>query len=150
VLADEAERARYLEELKGATKSVDVGPLLEAEDNFLKATILVKARKYPEALALLDKAIRQNPGEAEFLAWRAWARFVSSQDKRAAFEAAAAECQKALGMDGRCAAAHMFLGNMAKVLGDGARAEKEYRQVLSIAPDNTEAKRELRLFKNRK
>lgn len=143
-LSDEKARADYLDELDGAAANIDVGPILQAEEDFLRATILVKARKYQEALDLIEGAIRMNPNEAEFYAWRAWARFVSAKEKRAEYDDAVAECQKALKMSERCVAAHLFIGQMSKIVGETARAEKAFKAVLALEPDNIDAKRELR------
>lgn len=145
VLGEDAPRAKYLENLKtGGADQVDIGPIMEAEETFMRSTILVKARKYAEAVVMLDKAILLNPQEGEFYAWRAYAKFVQAQDKRAEYDTAVAECLKALKMNEHCAPAHLFIGQMSKIIGDGARAEKSFRAVLKLEPDNVEAKRELR------
>lgn len=150
VLGDDEARATYADQLaSGGTELVDVGPLLKAEEDYLRATILVKARKYAEALALLDGAIAVNPNEPDFLAWRAWARFVSASDKNAEYARSVAECQAALKLSERCVAAHLFVGQMSKIVGEAQKAERAFKAVLSIEPDNIEARRELRLAATR-
>jgi tetratricopeptide (TPR) repeat protein len=145
VLSDDASRAVYVEELKGGGQ-VDVGPILQAEEDFLRATILVKARKFLEAIALLEGAIRLNPDEGEFHAWLAYAKFVSAKDKRLVYNDSVAECHTALKMNPHCAAAHLFVGHMSKIIGDMQKAEKAYKLCLQLDPNNTEAKSELRLI----
>lgn len=150
VLGDDEARATYAEQLaSGGTELVDVGPLLKAEEDYLRATIMVKARKYAEALALLDGAIAVNPKEPDFLAWRAWARFVSASDKNAEYARSVAECQDALKLSEHCSAAHLFIGQMSKIVGEQQRAERAFKAVLAIEPDNIEARRELRLAASR-
>jgi len=47
-----------------------------------KAEIFIKARKYQEGLDLLEQAIQMNAEEAEFYAWRGYARFLLSKDRK--------------------------------------------------------------------
>jgi hypothetical protein len=143
LLSDTQERTKYIAELQQGGQ-VDIGPILQAEEDFLRATILVKARKFPEAMDLLDRAIHMNPNEAEFLAWRAWALFSAAKDKRALYEESLATCARVIKEMPQCAAAHLFIGQMAKIMGDPARAEKAFRAVVEIDPNNIDAKRELR------
>ncbi len=144
VLNDDAARAEYAAALSTGDRAVDVGPLLEAEEQFMRATILVKARKYAEGLDLLERAIALNPDEGEFYAWRGFAHFAQAVDKRAQFADAFAECQRGLKLNPRCAQAHLFIGQMAKVVGDLGKAEAAFRAVLGIDPENIDARRELR------
>jgi hypothetical protein len=143
-IGDDQARTKYLAELAEGAK-VDVGPILQAEEDFLRATILVKARKFAEAVELLDRAILMNPGEPEFFAWRAWARFVNAKDKRREYVEAVAECTRVAKESPMCVAAPLFIGNMAKIIGEPAKAEAAFKQVLAIDPNNIEANRELRL-----
>jgi outer membrane biosynthesis protein TonB len=143
-IGDDASRQKYLAELKEGEK-VDIGPVVQAEEDFLRATIMVKARKFVEAVDLLDRAIALNPNEPEFFAWRAWARFVNAQDKRAEYPEAVAVCNKVLKESPMCAAAALFIGNMSKIVGETAKAEAAFRKVLEIEPDHIDAARELRM-----
>src|SRR5207302_7790667 len=74
VLGDDKRRKEYDEELDGKANSVDVSRIFAAEENFQRAEILIKARKYQEGLDLLEEAIQMNGEEAEFYAWRGYAR----------------------------------------------------------------------------
>lgn len=150
VLSDPGAKAQYIDELEGGGQKVDVGHIFKAEEDFLRATVMFKARRYPEALELLEGAIELNPEEAEFYAWRGFVRFVSASEKRSEYERSVADCNKALAMSERCDVAHLFLGNMSKILGNTAQAEKSYRKVLELDPDNIEAQRELRLINSRR
>jgi len=144
VLGETQERVKYIAQLQEGG-AVDIGPILQAEEDFLRATILVKARKLVEAIDLLDQAILLNPNEPEFHAWRAFARFAMAKDKRPEYEPALAECARVIKASPQCVAAHLFTGQMAKIMGDAAKAERAFREVLSIEPNNIEARRELRL-----
>ena len=47
-----------------------------------------------------------NGEEAEFYAWRGYARFLLSPDRKHAFEDCAGDCRKAIKMVDRCLPAH--------------------------------------------
>ena len=108
----------YEKELDGKANNVDVSRIFAAEENFERAEIMIKARKYKEGLDLLDQAIALNADEAEFYAWRGYARFLLSKDRKASFEESAADCRHAIKKIERCLPAHLFLGHMAKVIGE--------------------------------
>ncbi len=146
VLGDEKRRKEYEGELDGKASTVDVSRIFAAEENFQRAEILIKAHKYQEGLALLDEAIAMNAEEAEFYAWRGYAKFLLAKDRKEAFEECAAECRKAIKMVDRCIPAHLFLGHMAKVTGDLKTAKKCYTRVVELDEKHVEAQRELRLM----
>ena len=145
-LSDDARRKAYEQELDGKASNVDVGRIFAAEENFQRAEIMIKARKYLEGLALLDDAIRLNADEAEFYAWRGYAKFLLSKDRKATYPETAADCRKAIKMIAKCVPAHLFLGHMAKVVGDLKLAHQCYQRVLELEPKHVEALRELRLM----
>jgi hypothetical protein len=149
VLGDDARRKEYEKELEGDKKEVDVGRIFDAEDKFARAEILIKARKYKEGLQVLDEAIVLNPAEAEFYAWRGYARFLLAQDRKAAFEDCASEIRKAIKMLDRCVPAYLFLGQMQKVIGDAKGASASFQKVLQLDDRNVEAQRELRMLGKR-
>ena len=146
VLSDDKRRKEYEDELAGKKDSVDVARIFAAEENFQRAEIMIKARKYKEGLELLENAIEMNANEAEFYAWRGYARFLLSQDRKAVYEETAGDCRRAIKMVEKCLPAHLFLGHMAKIIGDLKLAQKCYHQVLELDPNHIEAQRELRLM----
>lgn len=148
VLGDEQARIKYLQELaSGGAGQVDVMAILKAEQVFHMATILVKTRQYDEARAKLDEAIQLNGDEPEFGVWKAWVEFLLAPDKKKAQSAAAAAIEQGLKKNGRCLPGYLFLGQMAKLLGDGALAEKHLRRGLAVDPQNQELVRELKYLK---
>lgn len=148
VLADDASRAGYLEELKsGGAADLDVMKILHAENVFQEATLLVKGRNWSGALKKLDEAIQLNPEEAEFSMWKAWCEFLLAEDKRRKLPAATGAIEAALKRNPNCAQGYLFLGQMAKVAGDVALAEKQLRRGLQIAPEHQEMQRELKYLK---
>ncbi len=146
VLADDKRRKEYEGELDGKASTVDVSRIFAAEENFQRAEILIKAHKYQEGLALLEEAIGMNAEEAEFYAWRGYAKFLLAKDRKEAFEECASDCRKAIKMIDRCVPAHLFLGHMAKITGDLKLAKKCYTRVVELDEKHVEAQRELRLM----
>jgi tetratricopeptide (TPR) repeat protein len=145
-LSDEKRRKEYEAELDGNASKVDVARIFAAEEAFQKAEILIKARKYQEGIELLEEAIALNDKEAEFHAWHGYAKFLLANDRKHAYADCVAECKRALKLVEVCAPAHLFMGHMAKAIGEMKTAEAEYRRVLDIDERNIEAQRELRMM----
>jgi hypothetical protein len=145
VLGSEESRAAYLEELaSGGAPSVDVMAIFRAESAFQAGTLLVKARRYAEALARFDEAIALNAAEAEFSMWRAFCEFALAADRKRKLAESGAEVERALARNPRCAQGYLFLGQMAKIAGDVGLAERQLRRGLEVAPEHPELQRELK------
>jgi tetratricopeptide (TPR) repeat protein len=148
VLGEDAKRARYLEDLaSGGTAEVDVMNILHAENVFQAGTLLVKARNYQEAKAKFEEALKLNPDEAEFAMWKAWCEFLLAQDKKRAHGAAVATIEAGLKKNARCAPGYLFLGQMAKIVGDLGTAEKHLKRGLSAVPEHADLVRELKYLR---
>jgi len=87
-----------------------------------------------------------NAEEAEFYAWRGYARFLLSKDRKQSFEECSSDCLKALKMVQRCLPAAPLPRPHAKALGDLKLAKKCYTHVLELTRITSEAQRELRLM----
>jgi tetratricopeptide (TPR) repeat protein len=148
VLGEDAARAAYLEKLRsGGTADVDVMNIFQAENLFQAGTMLVKARKYDEALRQFEEAIKLNADEAEFGMWKAWCEFLLSADRKKKLAPAAAAVEAGLKRNPRCAQGYLFLGQMAKIAGDLALAEKQLRRGLQVAPEHADLQRELKYLR---
>ncbi|MBI5548224.1 MAG: DnaJ domain-containing protein [Deltaproteobacteria bacterium] len=144
VLSSDASRASYREELNAGLDKLDAGKIFASEEAFQRACILVKARRYPDALKMLDEAIALYDKEGEYYAWRGWTRFLLAPDKKAAKPDVIKEIDKGLSMSPRCAQAIYFKGQIHKLLGETAAAQKLFRSTLEIDPNHIEAQREVR------
>ncbi|MFO0584828.1 MAG: DnaJ domain-containing protein [Anaeromyxobacter sp.] len=145
VLSDEARRKAYLEELaSGGPADVDVAAIFGAENAFQLGTLLVKARKYDEAIQKFDEAIGLNANEPEFGMWKAWCEFLLLEDRRKAYPPKSAAIEALLKQNPRCAQGYLFLGQMSKLIGEPKVAEKHLRRGLEVAPDHAELQRELK------
>jgi tetratricopeptide (TPR) repeat protein len=148
-LADDGLRAEYIAELEagGQGEKVDVAAILAAEELFQKGQILVKARKFPEAVKMLDDAIKGNPDEGEYFAWRGYAKFFLNADKKAGFAEAMKDINVCIRKNPRVADLYYFQGNMHKLMGDLVTAKKFFKQCVELNSQHLEAQRELRMMK---
>jgi curved DNA-binding protein CbpA len=152
-LTDDKARQNYLEQLKSGDsgqEEVDVVAILQAEERFKRGTVFMKARKYAEAVKIFEEAIQLNADEAEFHAWRAYARFCAAADKKAFQAEAFRDLQAAIKKNERCVPAHYFLGVIAKTLGDNAGAQKHFKRTVELQPDHIDALREIRIATQKK
>ena len=147
-LGDEARRAQYLADLEsGATNPVDVAGIFEAENVFRQATAMVKTRQYAGALVELEKAIQLNAEEPELFVWRAWIQYLQAADRKRAMPVSAAAIEAALRKLPRCLPGYLFLGQMAKIVGDLALAERHWKRGLAMDPEDPDLVRELRYLR---
>ena len=153
-LSDDKSRAAYIEELKsGGSKQesqVDVEAILKSEELFRKAGHYIKARKFADAVKLLDEAIQLNPEEPEFFAWRGYARFFTFEDKKTGYTEAYRDLQHCLKKNEKVASAHYFLGVIAKLCGDTSGALKHFQRTVEIQPNHIDAQREIRMATQKK
>jgi tetratricopeptide (TPR) repeat protein len=148
VLGEEEKRARYVQDLlTGAGVSVDVMGILQAETVFQAGSLLVKARQYEEAAAKISEAMRLNPDEPEYRMWLAWCEFVGAADKKRVHARSAGVIEAGLKLSPRCAPGYLFLGQMAKIVGELALAEKHLKRGLAVAPNDLELQRELKYLR---
>jgi curved DNA-binding protein CbpA len=147
VLSDDASRAAYVDKLRGVAAEVDVARIFEAESLFQAGTLFVKARNYAEGLRKFEAAMALNPDEPEFGMWKAWCEYALAEDKRKKLPAAVAAIESGLKRNPRCAQGYLFLGQMTKIAGDLALAEKHLRRGLAVAPDHAELARELKYLR---
>lgn len=148
-LGDAKARAEYVAELAagGTGEKVDITGIFAAEEHFQKGCILVKARKFADALKMLDDAIAANAEEGEYYAWRGYARFFLNPDKKIGHAEALKDIQACLKKNPNVASAHFFQGNMAKLLGDPATAKTHFQKCVQLDPKHIDAQRELRSMK---
>lgn len=148
-LVDENARLEYIGELEagGGGDKIDIGQVFAAEEMFQKGQILVKARKFPEAVKMLDDAIKANPEEGEFYSFRGYAKFFANPDRKVSYAEAMKDIAICLKKNPRCASVHFHQGMMVKLLGDLPAAKRHFQETVRLDSNNIDAQRELRMMK---
>lgn len=147
-LSDTSQRAVYISELEfGAVgQKVDVAALLEADELFHKASQMVQARNFSEALPILEKVVAVNSDHGEYVGYYAYTRLmVSPTSAKAA--ATAKELITATTMSPHSAWLQYFLGTAYKLAADPLHAKAAYAKSLQLDPQHLDAQRDLRLLK---
>jgi CheY-like chemotaxis protein/curved DNA-binding protein CbpA len=149
VLVDEEKRKDYEVYLdrKAQGLPTDVEAILRAEGCFQDGEKLLKAGKASQALALFEEAISLNDSEAEFYAWRGYARFRAEGET--ALAEAKADIDRSLAADKTMAAPNYFLGMIAFHQGNLDEAQSCFKRVLIHNPEHQESAQQLRTLKAR-
>jgi predicted Zn-dependent protease len=77
----------------------------------------------------------------------AWCDFLLAPDQPRQQPASAAAIEAALRRNPRCAPGYLFLGQMAKLVGDPTAAERHLRRGLAVAPEHPDLFRELKYLR---
>ena len=155
-LDSEAKRKRRAEEL--AEDSPDAREAekkamnaLTAETLYKKAEILVRVRKYDQALEHLEQALELCPGEVDYRILQVQTRYLkaTSPDGSRGAETAIEEIASILGT-AESSLGFLVLAQLNKALGRSDEALRYYRRVLDLDGSNAEAKAEVRISTLRK
>jgi curved DNA-binding protein CbpA len=151
-LVDEKTRLDYIADLEAGGSGtgddkIDVVQILAAEEKFNKGMVMARARRFPEALAMFEEAIKANPDEAEFYAWRGWAKYFTIADKKLGAQDALKDITICTKKNARVANGYYFHGQIAKLTGDNATAKAMFKKTVELQPDHVDAQRELRMLK---
>ncbi len=148
-LSDPGLRKEYTAELEagGTGSKVDIEKILRAEEVFQKGRILVQARKYADAVKMFDEAVGCNADEAEFYAWRGYAKFLAATDRKAVHTEVMRDLNLCVAKNPNVAATYFFLGFVAQKNGDEKTAMLNFKKCVALDPKHIDAQRELRSFK---
>jgi TolA-binding protein len=148
-LSDPKLREEYVAELAagGKGEKVDIEKILRAEDLFNRGKMLVKNRKYADALKAFDEAIGCNNEEGEFYAWRGYMKFLVAADPKSAAPDALKDINLCVAKNANVANAYYFLGFIAKTNGDLKTARTNFKKCTDLDPKHIDAQRELRVMK---
>lgn len=154
-LSDPAKRAEYdlLLARQASGLPTDVGTVLEAEEIFKRASLLLRSNaarpKVSMALELLDQAIALNDADPEFHVYRSYASFRTKTVSPASAGAAREEIGKVLEKAPNLASGYLFLGLVARDVGEDADAIRQLEKALSLDAADELAVRELRTLRTR-
>ena len=152
VLGDPTRRAEYLDGRSGKKPTGSTIPtVLDAETSFLKGEVLLRRGDHAKAIECFAAASKANPGEPQYRAYWAWARFDNPRGRK---EAVVREVQRILAdvvaAQPRFARGHYWLGQIWKFLNEPDRAERAFREAVHQDKDLLEATREMRLLEMRR
>ena len=145
-LSDPVLRQDYTAELDagGTGSKVNIEKILRGEEVFQKGRILVQARKYADALKLFEEAVSCNADEAEFYAWRGYAKFLAATEKRTVQADVMRDLNMCVAKNPNVAATYYFLGFVAKHNGDDKTALINFKKCVALDPKHIDALREIR------
>lgn len=126
---------------------------LEAETMFKKAEILLRMKKYGEALEHVERALRLAPGDDEFKIFRAYAAYLESARTHqgpSPAHSAIKEISDILKSEANIARGYLYLGYLHKAIDRPEVALRNFRKVLEYDSRHPEAVREVRLAQARK
>jgi len=152
ILGDPARRAEYLAARASKKPTGSTVPtVIDAETTFLKGEVFLKRGDYEKAIECFAAASKANPGEPQYRAYWAWARFENPRGRR---EAVVREVQRIIAdvvaAQPRFARGHYWLGQIWKFLNEPDRAERAFREAVNQDKDFLEASREMRLLEMRR
>jgi tetratricopeptide (TPR) repeat protein len=153
VLGNATRRAEYVSSLAAGPRSArtTLPTLLEAENMFLKGEVFLKKGEHAKAVECFTSACAGNPGEPQYRAYLAWARF---DDPHARKETLVRETLKTmeevLRERPKFVRGFYWVGLLWKFLNETDKAERAFREVMALDTSFIDAGRELRLIEMRK
>lgn len=154
-LSDAKKREEYQKTVMqgGGTPEAErkLNVMVEAAINFQKVDVLVKRRRYEEALVICDSAMTVVRKEPDYPAMKAWILLLH---RGVTDEAVAEEIRNLLrqtfALNPDHVHGHFVRAHFLKRLGDHDRALKHFKKVAKLDPKNLEAAREVRVGEMRK
>ncbi len=101
---------------------------------YAEGTRLLQREKYKPALAIFEKALRKDPGDA-----RVHRSIGQIYYEYGNLKKAMTQYRRALALSPRDAKSHLLMGLVLQEKGDLVAARKHYEQYLDLAPDGSEA-----------
>jgi DnaJ-domain-containing protein 1 len=153
VLGNATRRAEYVASLAAGPNAArtNLPTLLEAENMFLKGEVFLKKGEHAKAIECFTSASLGNPGEPQYRAYLAWARF---DDPHARKEALVRDTLKTIEEVVRerpkFVRGFYWVGLLWKFLNEADKAERAFREVVTLDTSFIDAGRELRLIEMRK
>ncbi len=148
-LADDGERSKYDEYLKSGEKEIknnEAENIVNAELQFQKGMILLKANNFKDAYQSLKWAVDLNPTEGEYLSYFGWVIFRLEPDSDAARAKGIEYIQRGLQLNKEQDTGNYFLGRILKVKGEEQKALEAFKTAYAKNPQNIDALREIRAY----
>ena len=153
VLGNATRRADYVASLAAGPQAVQASlpTVLEAENAFLKGEVFLKKGEHGKAIECFTAATQGNPGEPQYRAYLAWARFDDPRARRESIVRETLRVMEAVTQERpRFARGHYWVGLLWKFLNELGKAEHAFREAVAVDDGFIDASRELRLIEMRK
>jgi tetratricopeptide (TPR) repeat protein len=139
------QRTPEFKQVKGALDPNNVlTEFTRAEELARRGQAAMRSRDYAWAKVLYQQAVKLCPEIGEYRAELARAIFLTNPDKTSVGREARDHINRAISLDPKLAAAHLYLGQIYSKMGHQMMAEHEYKKAVDINPGYTDALRELR------
>jgi cytochrome c-type biogenesis protein CcmH/NrfG len=102
-----------------------------------------------DAVADLTRAVELAPGEVDYAAALAWARFCHATDKQALAHATREALGRAIRKSPTPEMARFYLGRVERMLGRDKEALRHFQEVLQVQPRHADAAAEIRAIEAR-
>ena len=144
-----AEHVIYLERRR-AGLSTNVEDVLRSETRVDEGLAELGRKRYRQALACFEEALKLNPNDPLIRTYRAWARYRANHSSAEAAQAAKKELRGALSAQENLPEAYRYMGQVALEHGDLDKALRWLNTCLEWSSNDVEATRLLRLARSRK
>jgi curved DNA-binding protein CbpA len=148
-LSNDESRAQYDSQIH-VGKFQEAKSSYDAEIAYRKGEVLLKHRRFDEAMQEFKNAINLSPNEATYIGALAWAVYVGTMDKDRVVHDVKKQLQKAIALNPKLPQNYYYLGCVYKYEESESQAEASFVKALNCDPEYTEAKRELRLIQLRR
>jgi len=153
VLGNATRRAEYVSSLAAGPQAArtNLPTLLEAENMFLKGEVFLKKGEHAKAIECFTSAHQGNPGEPQYRAFLAWARFDDPHARKDVLVRDTLKTMEEIVRERpKFARGFYWVGLSWKFLNEPDKAERAFREAVTLDNSFIEASRELRLIEMRK
>ena len=149
-LSDEEKKVIYdaSDELKSLKSEAQI--LYKAENEYNEGLALLKQKKYIEAEKKFKNAQKINPEKAFYNTIISWTKFLNDKENEENIKECIGIIEDSIYKEPKNPDNYYYLGSIHKYMEDLRKAEINFSKAVEHDPDYIEAKRELRIIKNRK
>jgi len=148
VLSDPVRRADYDAKLHGKGPPSPERKKV-ATEAYERGMAALRRDDMDDAVVQLQRAVALAPGDLEYHAMLAWARFCNADSRAAVANETRRALERAIYRSGQPARARFHLGLVERMLGRSREALHHFREVLALDPDHAEAAAEIRILEQR-
>jgi curved DNA-binding protein CbpA len=123
--------------------------VMRAEEAFKQGEMMLRREQLAQAVESFKIAVDLRPGEPDYQALYAWAKFAAAPDKNAVATATRKALLRAAEANFDLISARFYLGRVERMLGREKEALVHFSEVLRVKPNHSEAMSEYRVLEAR-